>query len=248
MKSLRQKMLAMAAVVAVSGLMMASVAGAAPKLIVKDNATPTPNTVFQVDDAGTITTTSSVFKFDATNKRLGVDVAAPAYPLDVASNWAGPVSTQQMVGATSYNDSARFAVRRADKDAVTGLPKATTVNQQLGNFNFRGHDGTNFSSNGVAAIIANSEETFTPTSQAARIAFVSTPSGTVAGVERVRVPASGGLRIMSLATMPTCDASGTVTTSNVGTLWFVAGGAGVKDTLYVCAKDAGGVYGWRTLY
>lgn len=240
MKKICKVILAAAAIAA-----LAVPAMAANKLIVK-NAGGTAD-VFTVDDSGVITTSSSIFKFDSTNKRIGVDVAAPAYPLDVVSNWAGPVSTQQMLGATSYNDSARFAVRRADKDGL-GNPKASTVNQQLGNFNFRGHDGTNFSSNGVAAIIANAGETFTPTSQAARLAFVSTPTGTVAGVERVRVPESGGFRVMSLATMPTCDASGAVTSSAVGTLWFVAGGAGVKDTLYVCAKDAAGAYAWRTLY
>ena len=50
MKSLRTRILAMASVVAVSGLMMASVSGAADKLIVKDSSGA--NTVFKVDDAG----------------------------------------------------------------------------------------------------------------------------------------------------------------------------------------------------
>jgi hypothetical protein len=33
-----------------------------------------------------------------------------------------------------------------------------------------------------------------------------------------------------------------------GRVWFVAGGAGVQDTLAVCAKDATDAYAWRTLY
>jgi hypothetical protein len=33
-----------------------------------------------------------------------------------------------------------------------------------------------------------------------------------------------------------------------GRLWFVAGAAGTKDSLSVCAKDATDAYAWRTLY
>lgn len=40
----------------------------------------------------------------------------------------------------------------------------------------------------------------------------------------------------------TCDAA------RRGILRFYEGGAGVKDRLVVCAKDAAGVYAWRTLY
>lgn len=43
-------------------------------------------------------------------------------------------------------------------------------------------------------------------------------------------------------TRPTCDASARFT------FWTVAGGAGVKDTVEVCAKDAGDAYAWRTIY
>lgn len=41
---------------------------------------------------------------------------------------------------------------------------------------------------------------------------------------------------------PTCNAG------NRGTFWQVFGGAGVKDTVEVCAKDAGDAYAWRTIY
>ena len=41
---------------------------------------------------------------------------------------------------------------------------------------------------------------------------------------------------------PGCD--GTVR----GRLWFVAGTAGIADSLTVCAKDASDAYAWRTIY
>jgi len=52
----------------------------------------------------------------------------------------------------------------------------------------------------------------------------------------------GGLRLNTTLAKPTCDST------QRGTLWFTQGGAGVKDTLEVCAKDASGTYAWRTLY
>lgn len=33
-----------------------------------------------------------------------------------------------------------------------------------------------------------------------------------------------------------------------GTIWYVAGGGGIADTVKVCAKDVGDVYAWRVLY
>jgi hypothetical protein len=41
---------------------------------------------------------------------------------------------------------------------------------------------------------------------------------------------------------PTCNSA------NRGTFWYTAGGAGVKDDVQVCAKDAGDVYAYRTIY
>lgn len=43
-------------------------------------------------------------------------------------------------------------------------------------------------------------------------------------------------------TKPTCDSSTRFA------IWVDEGGAGVKDTVDVCAKDAGDAYAWRTLY
>jgi hypothetical protein len=43
---------------------------------------------------------------------------------------------------------------------------------------------------------------------------------------------------------PTCVA----TPADRGKFWYTAGGAGVKDNVEVCAKDAADVYAWRTIY
>jgi hypothetical protein len=53
---------------------------------------------------------------------------------------------------------------------------------------------------------------------------------------------NGGVQLNTVTAKPTCDAAAR------GTQWFTQGTTGVKDTLEVCAKDAGNSYAWRTLY
>lgn len=53
---------------------------------------------------------------------------------------------------------------------------------------------------------------------------------------------NGPFRIMDTGTKPACSSS------LPAMFWYDAGGAGVKDTYEVCAKDAANVYAWRTLY
>ena len=51
-----------------------------------------------------------------------------------------------------------------------------------------------------------------------------------------------GISLRTTDTQPACSSS------TDGILWLMQGGAGVKDSVEVCAKDASGVYAWRTLY
>ena len=44
------------------------------------------------------------------------------------------------------------------------------------------------------------------------------------------------------AGQPSCTATAR------GLFWVTNGGAGVKDTVQVCAKDASDAYAWRTIY
>jgi len=51
-----------------------------------------------------------------------------------------------------------------------------------------------------------------------------------------------GVNAASAATQPACNAS------QRGRWWQTLGGTGVKDTVTVCAKDAGDAYAWRVIY
>lgn len=62
------------------------------------------------------------------------------------------------------------------------------------------------------------------------------------GTIGVRVAAEGALVNLPFGTKPTCGSGFR------GMFWHVQGGAGVKDDVQVCAKDAGDAYAWRTIY
>ena len=53
---------------------------------------------------------------------------------------------------------------------------------------------------------------------------------------------NGGVRMNTATAKPACDATAR------GTFWVTQGGAGVKDSVEVCAKDAMDTFGWRTLF
>jgi hypothetical protein len=52
----------------------------------------------------------------------------------------------------------------------------------------------------------------------------------------------GGIKFITPSTKATCNSG------NRGMYWHTLGGAGVKDNVEVCAKDAGDAYAWRTIY
>lgn len=62
------------------------------------------------------------------------------------------------------------------------------------------------------------------------------------GTTLFAVHSTYGAQLHDSGSKPTCDASAR------GTIWLEEGGAGVKDTVDVCAKDAGDAYAWRTIY
>jgi hypothetical protein len=61
------------------------------------------------------------------------------------------------------------------------------------------------------------------------------------GFTRATIPADGGVQYLT-GTRPTCDAA------HRGTTFYVAGGAGVADTLELCRKDGADAYAWVALF
>jgi type II secretory pathway pseudopilin PulG len=66
--------------------------------------------------------------------------------------------------------------------------------------------------------------------------------GAVVPIAPIRLEIDGGLRLNTVTAKPACGAG------TRGVFWVTQGGAGVKDNVEVCAKDAANAYAWRTIY
>lgn len=194
MKSLRKKILAMASVVALSGLMMASVAQA-DKLIVKDTG---GNNKFVVTDTGlvgvgTATPTGGSLHVVATdtpalsdslgntsNAGMGVDISTPASvpptgPIQAAA-FSFLVKYQNGGTAISNNFNTFRMIARTDStvtDPITGALAAANFQIQ--------HKGTNTASN-IIAFVANAQLLGTGNVTSAAVVRAATPSITGTGV------------------------------------------------------------------
>ena len=192
MKSLRTRILAMASVVAVSGLMMASVAGAADKLIVKDAAGTTD--VFKVTDNGTISTAG--FYYDGVTKYVGMGTMTPTGALSVTAQ-SGDANRGLVV--SQHTSNAASAVAAFRKSRGTEGAGATTVvsGDYIGTFMFKNYDGTGWVRN--AGFGARVNGTITTGSVPTEIFFWSNPLDTAdaygSGSVRMMISATGNMGI-----------------------------------------------------
>jgi len=129
--------------------------------------------------------------------------------------------------ASAMNSSFRFTTNPGNTSA--GFGAGLTI---------RGQSSTTASQD--MARISGVWTTATHASRSAAMVF-DVVNNAAALAEVGRFHAVGGLKI-STGTKPTCDST------YRGTLYYVAGGAGVLDTYEVCRKDAANVYAWVTIF
>ncbi|ABQ27972.1 hypothetical protein [Geotalea uraniireducens] len=228
MKSLRKRILAMASVVAVSGLMMASVAGAADKLIVK-HATNVANAM-DVTDAG-------LTGFNLNTPKYSVDVATPAAATDSTLHFAYDGADSggwlSSVGENNFWISSGAVLKN----------NVWTQKSSDGKSIFFGSGSVGFRAFVNQGATVGGAVTLT---EAYRLDYAGNFGlGTKTPTQRFDV--NGGVRVNpTTATKPTCD--NTTAANDRGTFWFTKNASTGKDILEICAQDASGNTAWRTLY
>lgn len=130
---------------------------------------------------------------------------------------------------------------------------SSTINN---NFVLEGHKHANTSTGYGTGLKFQGRSTTTADNDMIRVAGVWTDAthasrsaaavfevvnGAAALAEVGRFNAVGGLKIAT-GTKPTCNST------YRGTLYYVAGGAGVADTYEACVKDAGDSYAWTAIF
>jgi len=208
---------------------LAAPAMAANKLIVR-NATNTAD-VFTVDDTGAINNTI----FMTTDGKVGFG-GIPTNAFDVFKVFPGQSPTNLVTTITTIADQGRYTFRRANGTLAT--PTALLVNQNIANLNFRGHNGTDWNAAASAGIVVQADETFTPTTGAARMMFFTQSSGVTptGGTERLRISADGRLRISGQPAAPannaTCTTGDLILDAAGGFLYLCTGTNSWKRTAF----------------
>jgi len=178
-----------------------------------------------------------------TSGNVGIGTTVPTTKLDVAGGAA--ISGQLAVSGEIVNQNANFRMATTPTTqgfvfrnnssnlflipVVTGggLSSLKIINGANGTGDLRlAYSDATFSTPGM--YITNSNTTG------------NVGIGTDAPGEKLEV--DGGVRLNTSTAKPTCDST------HRGTFWVAQGGAGVKDTVEVCAKDAADAYAWRTIY
>lgn len=177
---------------AVAVAVLAVPAMAADKLIVKN---ATGGNAFKVDDAGTVTIrnaadTANVFYVNNAGQ-VGVG-GNPTNAFDVIKEWASVDAANLTTAISVYKDAARYTFRRAN--GTLAVPTALANGDPIANLNWRGHTGSDWTAAGVAAISVNAEEAYTPTANAARLVFMTSPKQVAANpIERFRISSMGNV-------------------------------------------------------
>lgn len=141
-------------------------------------------------------------------------------------NVAGFGITTQASEAITLVSSARFIEPQITVSTGASISKAATV--YIVNAPTEG--ATN-----ASLYVEDGNTILGGTSGSTSIGGTSTSSG-----QKLQI--NGGVNLTTATAQPTCNS--TVR----GTFWVVQNGAGVKDQVEVCAKDAANAYAWRVLY
>lgn len=165
--------------------------------------------------------------WDDTNNRLGVGTSSPVSPLHVE----GGLATFQR-----YGSSGAIALRSAagTQASPTAIASATSIGIVIS----RGYDGSAYRD--IAAITCSSDGAISSNSSPGFIQFSTTPSGSVASTERMRITSAGNVGIATTSAPSPLTVAGTVESTTGGfkfpdgttqTTAAIGGGAnGLQDT------------------
>lgn len=131
------------------------------------------------------------FFWDATNHRLGIGNAAPAFSLDVVVDTSSATQVEQLTG---YGTNST-GVRERHARGTSGSPTALQTNDLLGFFSGRGYGATGFPSGSTAAMQFMATGNFSDTSMPTAITFLTTPSASTTSSESMRVNSTGNVLI-----------------------------------------------------
>lgn len=141
------------------------------------------------NSSGYITQNNANLFWDNTNNRLGVGTATPLHTLHVVTS---TVSGNGYLLVDGYGANA-VGVRIRGAGGTSASPTAITSGTLFAEFTANGYGTSQFAASETGSIAFVAAETFTNTANGTHMAFYTTPTGSVAEAERLRVTAAGNL-------------------------------------------------------
>ncbi|MBI3096811.1 MAG: hypothetical protein HYY93_00985 [Planctomycetes bacterium] len=121
------------------------------------------------------------------NGKVGIGTTTPTSTLHVVG------TSGAVVEFDTYGVSPIVKMRRAN--GTPGAPTGILINENLGTFSMSGYGATGFGNPGKASLKGIAAENWTDAAQGAHIALATTPIGSTASTERVRITAAGDVGI-----------------------------------------------------
>jgi hypothetical protein len=143
------------------------------------------------NSTGAISQNNTNLFWDQTNSRLGIGTNTPLRPLSVVANTTAG-DNGAFVDGYGANASV-ITVRKAN--GTVGSPTAITSGQVFAEFDAIGYGTSQFNANQTGSIAFIAAETFTNSAMGTHIALYTTPIGSLAESERLRIHASGRVLI-----------------------------------------------------
>ncbi|MBL9114374.1 MAG: tail fiber domain-containing protein [Verrucomicrobiaceae bacterium] len=157
------------------------------------------------------TTSEEQMRLTATGA-LGIGTTTPGGDLEVSRD--GQTTS---IAATSFGNFALFTGRTSL--GTRSAPTAVTTNYALAMFGGRGHTGTAFGSSSAtlsnATITMHAAETFTPTANGTDMRFWTTPIGSTAIAERMRITSAGFVGIGTNNPTARLDVNGNINSTGI---------------------------------
>lgn len=127
------------------------------------------------------------------NGLVGIGTSSPAFQFQVQT----PFEWGMALRLSNVTPSSRCASLYQRSLGTATSPSTVTNGTIIGGFECGGYNSSTYTLgyNGGAAIFAYAAETWTPTSNATYLQFLTNPSGSAGPQERMRIDQTGGVRI-----------------------------------------------------
>jgi hypothetical protein len=198
--------------------------GTGNALLVEDETNPDSTPFVVTADGRVIVGATQAYAADGDTQQLQIQGISQASSSALLANWSASATSEPNL------------VLAHSRSGAIGTHTASVANDNLGNIIFCGSDGSVF--NAGVAILAEADGTWSGSSNPAKVAFLTVPSGSTSGVEAISLTSGQGLQISRTAvTSPVANDgnvfSGTYTPTLTNTTNVAASTTGVCQYMRV---------------